>query len=202
MDSATKSVDSERNQGPKIRQLANLRRNRLDSSDSFNNAGSRSHLKNIQETEDVTSLQDESDDGMNADYRPFNTANLNRQSAFTTSRDASPMRREDDVLLTNIMRLEDLINSASKEENPPSNFQRMLREETKADQFERKLKKKEEEKHSVRSISATRRLIAKVKPRLGSFDADEPSNKKALKEAEKEIICNSVEQMYAKIKKK
>ena len=51
-------------------------------------------------------------------------------SAFTTP-------KKKDVLLTNIMKLEELIRKTSKEENPAPNYQRLLREESKVDKFRR-----------------------------------------------------------------
>ena len=50
--------------------------------------------------------------------------------------------------------------------NPPPNYQRILREETKADEFLRKKREAEFDEHNYRPSSATRRLLAAVKGKV------------------------------------
>ena len=52
-------------------------------------------------------------------------------------------QKKPDLLLSNIMKLEDLLRHTSKEENPVPNYRQLMRTENKAEEFERERKEKE-----------------------------------------------------------
>ena len=62
----------------------------------------------------------------------------------------SAANKKPDLLLTNIIRLEDLIRKTSKEENPEPNYSHLMRHESKADEFKHLICQNENSKGSSR----------------------------------------------------
>ena len=60
---------------------------------------------------------------------------LSSTSGHQAQQMLSAAKKKPDLLLTNIMRLEDLIRKTSKEENPEPNYSHLMRHESKADEF-------------------------------------------------------------------
>ena len=104
---------------------------------------------------------------------------------------AAALKKRPDVLLTNIMKLDELIRKTSREENPKPNYNRLLRGETEVESFSRK--KELSKGRSTRSFNVQKLLKSKKQVE---------EVKRPIKEVEREIISTTVEEMIAQVHKK
>ena len=104
---------------------------------------------------------------------------------------AAALKKRPDVLLNNIMKLDGLIRVTSKEENPKTNYNRLVGGERQVDKLSRK---KELSKGRGKRSANIQKLFK------GKRQVEEVI--RPTKEVEREIISTTVEQMIDQIHKK